>query len=368
MRLVFTSYAAAPSFRDPQAWLQRIEGYTGILAALAETHEVFAIERIDYAGELEQQGVRYIFCRQVRPTVLIPRTIHREIRRIQPDVVFINGFIFPLQLLQLRRSVGPSVKIIVINRSEQPGTGYRKWLQRYAARITDAFLFPSMAAGCKWVEQGIIDREEKIYEVFHGSSVFSKVDKQQSREQTGIHAAIAWLWVGRLDANKDPLTVLRAFTRLRQADKRPQLYMIFHEAPLLQEVKAFIAAQPELENAVHLVGFVPHAALQHWFSAADFFVAASHYEGGGIAALEAISAGVVPLLSAIDSFRVLTGNGNCGYLFPPGDSVALALLMEEAMAGNYSRLQERMVQHYCDNLSFTAIAGKINALLAQPAG
>ncbi|MBL7730227.1 MAG: glycosyltransferase family 4 protein [Chitinophagaceae bacterium] len=364
MHLLFTSYAAAPEFSNPDEWLKRIEGYTGILESLAANHRVTSIERINYAGEKKQQGVHYFFVKQFQRTVLFPFRIHRLIRKLKPDVVFINGFVFPLQLIQLRIVLGKRSRIIVINQAEKPTGNRRKILQRWCDRFIEGYLFPSKTAGLEWVEKGIISGENKIYEAFHGSSVFRPADKQQARDRLTVSGSPVFLWVGRLDTNKDPLTVLRAFSGYLTIRPEARLYMIYHSEELLAEIQKFLL-EKEMEVSVIMVGKVPHGELQDWFNAADYFISASHYEGGGISATEAMSCGCIPILSDIPPFRVLTGNGVCGYQFKTGDEVSLLSVMRKAGEQDFPEERDKVLRQFNEHFSFDAIAKKIEAAIIR---
>ena len=72
------------------------------------------------------------------------------------------------------------------------------------------------------------------------SSVFQPANKTDARKQTGIDGHPVFLWVGRLDANKDPLTVIRAFLQFLNNQPAARLYMIYQEEKLLQEVRHLI--------------------------------------------------------------------------------------------------------------------------------
>ena len=118
MKLVFTSYNGSPGYDKPEAWLKRINGWIGILEKLAGTNIVIDIERINYEGKFQQKGVQYYFTRVKKKTIRFPWRMHRLIKRLEPDIVFVNGFIFPLQIIQLRWKLGKKAKIIVINHAE----------------------------------------------------------------------------------------------------------------------------------------------------------------------------------------------------------------------------------------------------------
>jgi glycosyltransferase involved in cell wall biosynthesis len=365
MKLIFTSYASAPEFDNPVAWLKRIEGYTGIPEALAQNNTVISIERINYEGNCVQNGVCYYFVQQKKKTVLIPAKIHRRIKKEQPDIVFINGFIFPLQIMQLRWKLGRKKKIIVINQAEKPWRGIKKYLQKLADRCVDAYLFTSLDFGYEWVGKGNISSHKKIYEVFHGSSVFSPAGKASARMQLSVSGSPVYLWVGRLDANKDPLTVIKAFMRLLKLQPSATLYMIYHTEELLPAVKEIIATDEVAQKNIYLIGPVPHPQLQDWFNAADFFISASYFEGGGIALCEAMSCGCIPIVTAIDSFRRLTGEGKVGILFPPGGEDALVQALQQSVQMNREAGRNNVLEQFNLHFSFKAIGLKIEQVIKK---
>ena len=61
-------------------------------------------------------------------------------------------------------------------------------------------------------------------------------------------------------------------------------------------------------DRVTLVGRVDRDELPNYYGAADVFVSGSHYEGSGYALIEAMSAGVVPVVTDIPSFRAIAGD------------------------------------------------------------
>ena len=61
--------------------------------------------------------------------------------------------------------------------------------------------------------------------------------------------------------------------------------------------------------------------MEDWYNSADFIISASHYEGSGVAVCrKPCHAGCIPILSDIPSFRAMTGEGSCGFLYPPWQS------------------------------------------------
>ena len=365
MKLIFTSYASSSGFDQPELWLKRIEGYTGILEYLSKDHIVIGIERINYEGEYEQNGVHYYFIKLKKPVVLFPWRMHRLIKGLAPDVVFVNGFVFPLQIIQLRMKLGRRVKIVVINRSEHPSKGIKKYWQKLADTCITAYLFTSAEFGKKWTGNGNIRTAKKIYEVMHGSSSFQATDKTIAREKLSVTGSPVFLWVGRLIANKDPLTVVKAFIRFLELQPSANLYMIYQTEELLNEIKILVNSNPEATEAIRLVGSIPHPELQTWYSSADFIISGSHYEGGGIAVCEAMSCGCIPILTNIIAFRAITGNGKCGLLHEPGDVMGLLAALSKTRELDMEKERSNVLQQFRDELSFEAIAKKINRIIVS---
>ncbi len=359
MRIVSTSYSKTPEYTDPQQWLERIDFYTGILESLALRHEVMSIERISYEGELQQKRVLYHFIDLKKPVSRFPVKMHAVIKAWKPDVVLVNGFIFPMQIIQLRRTLGRTVKIIVLHRSEKPFRGLKKRLQQLADRCTDAYLFSSVDLGKDWLRKGTIKQRGKIHEVMPASSVFGPGDKTTARQTVKVEGQPVFLWVGRLDANKDPATVIKVFKRFTAVNPKAVLYMIFQSGPLQDEVTELIGGSANIK----LIGKTAHRNLQDWYNSADFFISGSHYEGGGIAACEAMSCGCIPVVTDIPSFRAMTGKGHCGILYQPGDGQALFQSLLKTINMDLEEERQKVIAHFNRELSFSAIAGKIEKVI-----
>lgn len=368
MRLVFTSYSGTPKFNQPLVWLKRIEGYVGILERLAKEHEVASIERINYEGEYNYNGVHYYFTRLQKQKIRFPFKMHRLIKQLKPDVVFVNGFIFPLQIIQLRLKLGKGVKIIVLHRAEKPFVGLKRQLQRLADKCVNGYLFVSSGFGDEWIQKGIIRNSNKIAEVIQASSFFQPGDRLVAKSQLSISGNPVFLWVGRLDSNKDPFTVIKAFIRFLQVEPLAKLYMIYQDDELLPQVKFLIENNTNAKKAIQLVGPTPHQQLQAWYNSADYFISGSHYEGSGVAVIEAMSCGCIPILTDIISFRKITANGECGVLYEMGNEEDLLIVLKRISERNPKSEREKVLKQFHSEFSFEAIARKINDVInhSQP--
>jgi glycosyltransferase involved in cell wall biosynthesis len=355
MKIVSTSYVKTVEFNDPLRWLQRISFYTGLLEALASNNEVISFERINYEGVLEKNNVRYHFIKQAGLVERFPSRAHRLIRSMKPDLVVVHGATFPLQVMQLRRAIGKNSKIIVIHQAEKPATGFRKYLQRMADKSVDAYLFASKEFGNEWKKN--ID-VSKIREAWVASSDLLVDDKQRCRKELDIKEEKIYLWVGRLEKNKDPITVVRAFMTFLEEERMAALYMIFQSGELVEQVKELVS-----DNArIHLVGAIAHDDLSKWFSSSDFYVSGSHYEGAGTAVVEAISCGCIPILTDIISFRKFLRNGTPGFLYEAGNEMELLKVLRRSVSIAVSTERQKVLSHFSQEFSFPAIAGRIEQI------
>lgn len=363
MKIVSTSYINTSEFTDPKQWLDRISFHSGILEQLAQQHTVESIEQINYSGKLERNGVVYHFLDFKKRKLYFPWRLHRYIKKLAPDVILVNGLIFPLQVIQLRLLIPKKTKIIIQNHAEKPYKGFRKFLQSRADRCADAYLFASHRAGMDWVNRGIIANDKKIMEIMEASSVFGPMDRQTARIKTKAEGDPVFLWVGRLDSNKDPLTVVKAFLKFVKYQPSAKLYMIYQTEELLPQIQAMIQLQGGDNPSIKLVGVVRHAQLGEWYNAADFIISGSHYEGSGIAVCEAMSCGCIPVLTTIDSFRAMTSQGKCGLFYEAGNSKDLLASLLQSLELDIEKERIKVVEQFRNELSFEAIAKKISRVI-----
>lgn len=362
MRIVHVSYARSMDYRDPEAWLKRIDFFVALVTEMAKRAEVRSIHCINHEGVLRKDRAEYHFLKRSLIQVLYPVGLHRYIKRLRPEIVVVHGLIFPWQVLWLRWQLGHTVRIVIQHHAEQPLRHYKRALQKVIDPFVAAYIFTSLDQARAWVAEKQIASLQKVHEIMEVPSVFEPIDRGHALQRTKLKASGMYLWVGRLDANKDPLTLVKAFMRFAATNPNVQLQMVFRGDEMIDDVKRVLAGSPEEAERIKLVGSVQHDELLYWFNSADFILSTSHYEGSGIAVCEAMSCGCIPILTNIPSFRMMTGNGSCGLLFEPGDVDGLFKVLMESVSLNGSGERSKVLEQHKQHLSAEAIAEKMIAV------
>ncbi|MEO5561784.1 MAG: glycosyltransferase family 4 protein [Chitinophagaceae bacterium] len=358
MRIVSLTYINSPDFNQPLDWIGRLYAFTGVLEELSKEHDVFSIEQINYSGDLVHKGVQYHFRNYGDGVTRFPFQLHKLVKQLQPDIVLVRGLNFPLQVIQLRFSLGKKGRIVVENHFDRPPVGIRKKFQQIAYPCINAYHFISASTATEWIKSGIIKDQSKCIEIAAGSARITPGDKNESKLTLGMNGDFNFLWVGSLSPRKDPMTVINGFEKYLRENPLARLYMIYQTEELLPVIKNKLDENATLQNAVFLKGKIPNEELGIWYSAADFFIMGSHAEGGSIALLEAIACGCIPVVTAIPAALGTTLNGEYGFHFEVGDVEGLyqqLLALSSIDATGFSR---KLKKYFQEELSFRAIAGK----------
>ena len=325
-------------------------------------HAIFRVDQIDYEGDIEKDGIHYHFVKDKDSIQYLPRKLNRFVKSLKPDGVLVSSFMFPIQVLLLRRCLGKKVKIFIQNHAEKPSSGLKRSIQKIASHTVDAFLFNSVESGMQWVQNGNIDSPKKIFELPEVSSLFYPLEKSLALEKTKVSGSPVFLWVGRLNQNKDPKTVLSAFIKFCKYEPGARLYFIYQTEELLPELKSMVEEFNQKENII-FIGKIRHHQLLYWFNSADFFLSASYYEGSGTALCEAMSCGCVPILSNIPSFRSI--NGDSGLFFEPGNPEDLYGLLKKTSQIDMDKEKDRVLSQFKNENSFESISNKFQKIAAS---
>ncbi len=268
------------------------------------------------------------------------RPLAAVLRKRRPDILVSSLDHNNIAALCARILAGGTTRVVICQHnalSAEAATGWRyravPFLYRALARWAD---------GIVAVSQGVADDLAKTAHLPRAriNVIYNPItsDADSRRGAAPPHpwlanpAIPAFLFVGRLVAQKDPFLLLRAFAlRLRAGDAR---LILLGEGPLLSALQR-AASDLDIGHAVHFAGFV--ADPKPWMTHASALVLSSRHEGFGNVIVEAFFCGT-PVIATDCPFgpgEILAG-GRFGWLVPVGDAAALAAAMADNARASFS--------------------------------
>lgn len=362
--LIMVNYAYQASLPDAYALISQYVMLSQWAQACANTGvKVTVFQRFRKNQQINDNGVDYHFIKDSLPPLPKPYhcTVHFNtvIKRFiteqnqQTIALHVNALIFPLSLWHLTDNL--AANIIVQHHAETPNGWWFKRLNRWANSSVKFFFFTTLQHAMPWVNAKTLDTN-KVVELMECSSICQPIDKAIAKQQLGHQATPLLLWTANLDHNKDPLTILAGFEQWLGDYPQAKLIMLYRHSPILSEVKARISQSQALGDSVELIGAVDYQQVALYYNAADIFVQGSAHEGSGIAVLDALACGAVPVISRIASFSVLTDHGQVGQLFNRGQVADFVNALSQLMTQDLSQQQQNCRDLFSQRWTFEQLA------------
>ncbi|MEP6731724.1 MAG: glycosyltransferase family 4 protein [bacterium] len=342
--------------RDAQSLLDAWPTLPAVASATAAAGlHVAVVQAAHRPAVVERDGVIYYFVDDTRRR---PARVFDRVASLAPDVVHVQGLGFPRATRPLSRAV-PAVPILLQDHGSVVPGGWRKKAWRLAHGPIAGVAFTSSDQAAPWKRAGVLRADLPVFEVLESSCDFAPGDRIEARRAVNMSGDPCLLWTGRLDANKDPLTMLAAVEQAAPSLPDLRLYCCFGDAPLLSAVEERIAQSAVLAERVVLLGRRPHDELETRFRAADFFVQMSHREGSGYSLIEAMACGTTPLVTDIPAMRAIVGDA--GSLTPINDANAYAKAIVTWAARDRAALRKATRHRFEQSLTFETIGRQLRA-------
>jgi len=196
-------------------------------------------------------------------------------------------------------------------------------LERFLSRFADRLVTVSLLNQEKAIRLGL-NKSDKFVNIYSGIC-FNRFDRTfdvrdiKKMLGTGRDEKIVGM-VGRLSAQKSPLTFLEAVPLILAASPEAR-FILVGDGELRPEVEAYIRRH-HLEQRVKLLGF--REDVPRIIAAIDVFVLSSLWEGLGRSLTEALYMSKPAVAAAVEGVPELIENGVTGLLIPPKDPAALA--------------------------------------------
>lgn len=136
------------------------------------------------------------------------------------------------------------------------------------------------------------------------------IDKFKDASSQAFRPRIVYF--GRFAPHKGLVTLIRAFEHVSREIPGAELVLIGSDSDgTLAQVKA--AAQSSMHaSSIRILTNLSDAEIKSELSKCSFFASASEYEGFGLTVVEALSAGLVPIVNAIASFKAIVERAGVG--------------------------------------------------------
>lgn len=249
-----------------------------------------------------------------------PRFLAYLIQSRGIDSVVITGSTIGYQLLPYIKAVAPQVAIVDMNHVEEPS-----WLNgghpRFGVGYQD--LLDLNIVTTKHLAEWMVGRgadEERIKVMYTGVRSVKDVLASEVRQSIRAEFDIALdtpviVFAGRLCEQKRPIMLAEILKKVRDNGLVFKA-IIIGDGDLKRKLKRSLR-QYRLTSAVQMLGSVSHQKWLDILTASDILLMPSQYEGISIALLEAMSAGVVPVVAKVGGQDEIVTT-DAGVLIPHG--------------------------------------------------
>lgn len=276
---------------------------SGVVLDREEEIEGVRVTRLPFSG-----STRYPLC---------PRVL-REIT--EADVLHVHGVDFFYDFLAVTKVYHRRPLIL----STHGGFFHTE----FASRLKDAW-FRTITRASALAYDRVIATSENDGQIFSRiasprrlSVIENGVDTEKYAECSSPDLSYTLIYFGRWSANKGLHEAIDFVHRLSRQDSRWRLIIAGREYDYSVDDLAEHLARLKLTDVVRLEPNPTNEALRALIGEASYFLCLSRHEGFGLAAIEALSAGLTPILSDIPPFRRLIQNAKLGLLLNGTDSSA----------------------------------------------
>lgn len=366
-RVVITSFHLDREKRQPEELLAAWPTLVGVAGAVARAGmDVGVVQPAHRDAVVRRDGVEYRFVKErpallrrgtpgTRPVRAPAAALVAAVADLAPEVVHVSGLSLASHARRLKRRM-PDVKILAQDHADRPPF-WRRPATRRAMLAYDAVAFTASAQAEPFFEAGLFPPGLPVHEVPESSTRFAPAAPERARRSSGIGGDPCLVWVGHLNANKDPLTVLDGLAGAVAHLPDPHLWCCYLQAPLLPEVERRVANDPRLSGRVHLMGARTHEEVETLLQGADALVLGSHREGSGFAVIEALACGATPVVTDIPPFRRLTGE--VGLRWVPDDASSLRDALRRLVEVDADGRRRRVRRHFEREVSWPAVGRRL---------
>jgi glycosyltransferase involved in cell wall biosynthesis len=262
------------------------------------------------------------------PLRLLARRVRREIRRCQPDLVFVCG-VTPLAHFLLKSDIAGQLLVWEFSNAT-PGNALVDWQAAGLLHACRAVLSPSASVDAQI---------RKNYGYGNGILRLPFWIEPIALDRVGDNPFVwDFVYLGRRDPEKGLFELVRATAVLAQS--KPDLQVLIAgpgSAVAYQE----LAEQLGIAKNIEFRFFASELETMEALANSRYLVLPSYHEGYPLVLLEAGSYGIPFIATDVGSVAEMLAASDAGWLLPPRDTGALASLMQQALSEDPGRYRER---------------------------
>jgi glycosyltransferase involved in cell wall biosynthesis len=296
-----------------------------------ETHVLCLRYLGRFAKGLEDAATLHVAAPMSRGSMLWPRALARQIRSIDPGVVHSHSGVWYKATLGARMAGVPRV-IHTEHGRPKPDRIKGRLIDRIGAARSDVVVAVAEDLALQLARNLAIPRRKLVVipngvdtQLYH-----PRADTGRLRAELGLSPNTPIIGsIGRLEPIKGYDVMIEAFDRLRaRGTLAGAVLVIAGEGTERVALDALVRARG-LERCVFLIGWRDDVFDMH--SAFSLFTMASRSEGTSISLLEAMSAGLVPVVTDVGGNAAVLGEELRGCLVPSEQPEALASAWAEIL-------------------------------------
>ena len=273
------------------------------------------------------------------------KRLPQQLEKLKPDLLAIPGWGFPIARTALTWAKRQHIPTILMSDSkwdDEPRQWWKEtiksllYVNKFNAALVagklhkDYLVRLGMAKESIFLGYDVVDNQyftEKSQQIQKNAQITRK-------KYPNIPSAPYFIAVTRFIPRKNLLLLLRAYKGYRQQTQAiPWELVLCGSGADEATIKQFIRAE-NLNDVVHLPGFVPYQDIPAWYALAGAFIHPALQEQWGLVVNEAMAAGLPVLVSnRCGCFPELVLEGVNGFGFDPDDQQQLTKLMLKISSG-----------------------------------
>jgi glycosyltransferase involved in cell wall biosynthesis len=327
-------------------------------------HEVTVISRYSENHDKERDDVKYFFVKDNHSETLrswqFSEPVIKKLKLVTPDIVHFHGLGCPVFVLRLLLAIRKPTQVFL---ECHGGTVMRfpiNFIQYLSACWVNGLFFPNTQEADEWSARWGLSRDRFHYSIECAPERVMG-DRAVARQNTGFSGSPVVLWNSRAIRRRNADIVIDAYERYLQKNDATacHFYMMVpeYEEEVLRKITTMSTRSTLLQKHFTLiVERKPQADMAVYYNSADYIISGSEYDPYGFGVVDAMSCGVIPIVTKSATFQDITNQGSVGLSWNVADPSSLVDAFNQMLSDKdqIARSSREVQSYFCNNLSMAA--------------